>query len=54
MPSRSPKQARLMAACSHGMKSDKCPPRKVSKEYNAADKGTGMLSSAMKSKKKPR
>ena len=38
----------------NGMKSDKCPPRKVSKEYNAADKGTGMLSRAMKSKKKPR
>ena len=51
MPSRSTKQARLMAACSHGMKSDKCPPRKVSKEFNAADKGTGMLSRAMKKRR---
>jgi len=43
MPSKSPKQAKLMAACAHGAKYDKCPPMKVAKEFNQADKGTGML-----------
>lgn len=43
MPSKTPKQARFMAGCAHGMKSAKCPPKKVAKEFNRADKGTGML-----------
>ncbi len=44
MPSTSPKQARLMAACSHGAGYDSCPPAKVAKEFNQADKGGTMLS----------
>lgn len=43
MPSKSPAQARLMAACSHGAGYEACPPTKVAKEFNQADKGTGML-----------
>lgn len=43
MPSKSPKQARLMAACSHGAQYDACPPPNVAKEFNKADKGTGIL-----------
>lgn len=40
MPSSTKKQARFMAACAHGWKpsSGKCPPAKVSKEFNQADK----------------
>lgn len=51
MPSKSAKQARFMAACAHGAGYDSCPPKKVSKDFNMADKATGMLSMAMK---KPR
>lgn len=43
MPSKSLKQAKFMAACSHGAGYDSCPPAKVSKEFNQADKGTGIL-----------
>lgn len=43
MPSKSPKQARFMAACSHGAGYESCPPQKVSQEFNQADKGTGIL-----------
>lgn len=43
MPSKSPAQARLMAACSHGADYASCPPAKVAKEFNQADKGTGIL-----------
>lgn len=43
MPSKSPAQARLMAACSHGANYDSCPPKKVAKEFNQADKGGKML-----------
>lgn len=32
-----------MAACAHGAKYQSCPPSKVAKEFNAADKGTGIL-----------
>lgn len=38
MPSSSKKQERFMAACAHGAKLDKCPPRKVSREFHEADK----------------
>jgi len=37
MPSKSPKQARLMAACAHGAKYAKCPPKKVAKKFSKAD-----------------
>ena len=43
MPSRSAKQARFMSACAHGALYKKCPPAKVSREFNAADRGTGIL-----------
>lgn len=45
MPSSSPKQARTMAAAAHNpafAKKMGIPP-KVAKEFNAADKGTGIL-----------
>ena len=43
MPSKSPKQARLMAAAAHDPKFAKKVgvPSKVAKEFNKADKGTG-------------
>ena len=45
MPSRSPEQARLMAAVAHGWKmpGGGGPPRDVAEEFNAADKGGRML-----------
>ncbi len=43
MPSKSPAQARLMAACAHGAGYKACPPAKVSKEFNQADKGSTLL-----------
>lgn len=43
MPSKSAKQARFMAACSHGSGYSSCPPQKVSSEFNKADEGTGIL-----------
>ena len=52
MPSKSPAQARLMAACAHGAKYEKCPPPAVAKEFNAADKGTGILKGGRKPARK--
>jgi len=52
MPSKTQKQAKFMAACAHGSGYKSCPPGKVSKEFNQADKGSALLSSAMKGKKK--
>jgi hypothetical protein len=43
MPSKTPQQARLMAACAHGLKSKKCPSKKIATEFNKADAGTGIL-----------
>jgi len=45
MPSKSPKQARLMAAAAHNPKFAKKAgvPSKVAKEFNKADKGTGII-----------
>lgn len=45
MPSKSPKQARLMAAAAHNPSFAKKVgvPAKVAKEFNQADKGTGIL-----------
>lgn len=37
-----------MAACAHGAGYSSCPPEKVAKEFNEADKGTGMLKKAVK------
>lgn len=38
MPSKTKKQARLMAACAHGADYPQCPPVKVAKKFNKADK----------------
>lgn len=45
MPSKSPKQARLMAAAAHNPKFARKVgvPVKVAKEFNRADAGTGIL-----------
>ncbi len=48
MPSKSPKQARFMAACSHGSNYPSCPPSNVSKEFNNADRGGKLLQRAAK------
>ena len=45
MPSKSPAQARLMAAIAHGWRPSGMknpPPVSVAKEFNEADKGTGI------------
>ena len=54
MPSKSPKQARTMAAAAHNPAFAKKVgiPGKVAKEFNSADKGTTMLSKAMKKRKR--
>jgi hypothetical protein len=43
MPSKTKKQARFMAACSHDAGYASCPPKTVSKEFNQADKGGTLL-----------
>lgn len=48
MPSKTKKQARFMASCAHGSKYEECPPMKVAKDFNKADKGSKLLSNAMK------
>jgi hypothetical protein len=53
MPSSTPKQARFMAACAHGAGYGSCPPAKVSKEFNQADKGTSIFRKAAPMKGKP-
>lgn len=50
MPSKSPKQARLMAAAAHTPGGYGGVPQKVGKEFNQADKGTGILSKKRKKK----
>jgi hypothetical protein len=54
MPSKSAKQARLMAAAAHNPKFAKQVgvPTKVAKEFNRVDAGTGILGKAVKSRKK--
>ena len=54
MPSRSEKQARMFAAAAHDPKFAKRVgvSQKVARKFNAADKGTKLLSDAMKGKKK--
>lgn len=48
MPSKSPAQARLMAAAAHdpGFAKKVGVPQKVAKDFNRADTGTKMLKSA--------
>jgi hypothetical protein len=45
MPSKTPKQARTMAAAAHNPAFAKKVgiPQKVAKEFNRADKGTGKI-----------
>lgn len=54
MPSKSTKQARLMAAAAHSADFAKKVgvPMKVAKEFNKADKGGKLLKRAMKKKPK--
>jgi hypothetical protein len=54
MPSKSMKQARLMAAAAHSKEFAKKVgvPMKVAKEFNQEDKGSKLLKKAMKSKPK--
>lgn len=53
MPSKSPKQARTMAAVAHSPKFAKKIgiPQSVGKEFNLADMGTGILSKGNKKRK---
>lgn len=44
MPSKSPAQARLMAAAAHTPGGFGGVPQSVGKEFNSADAGTGILS----------
>lgn len=46
--SKTTRQARLMAACSHGSHHPKCPPKHVADSFNRRDEGTGILSKAAK------
>lgn len=52
MPSKTKKQARTMAAAAHDPEFAKKVgiPRKVAKEFNKADKGTGILKGKKKRK----
>lgn len=43
MPSKSPAQARLMAAAAHNAGGYDGVPQKVGAEFNQADKGSGLL-----------
>jgi hypothetical protein len=48
MPSKSPSQARLMAAAAHTKGGYGGVPQKVGKEFNKADKGRGIIKPARK------
>lgn len=50
MPSKTPAQARLMAAAAHTPGGFGGVPQKVGQEFNQADKGTGII----QPKKKPK
>lgn len=54
MPSKSKKQARLMAAAAHNPEIARKAgiPQSVAREFNRADSGTGLLRRAMKRKKR--
>lgn len=51
MPSKSPAQARLMAAAAHTKGGYGGVSQSVGKEFNQADKGTGILSHKRKVEK---
>jgi hypothetical protein len=53
MPSKSPAQARLMAAAAHTPGGYGGVPQSVGKEFNKADAGTGIFK-ANPNKKKPK
>lgn len=48
MPSKSSKQARLMAACAHGARYKACPSAAVARDFNKADQKSGILRKARK------
>jgi hypothetical protein len=53
MPSKSAKQARMMAACAHDKTA--CPPglkQSTAREFNQADKSSKLLSKATKGSKR--
>lgn len=54
MPSKSPAQARMMAAAAHdpAMAKKMGMPQSVAKEYNKADKGSAMLKQAMSNRQR--
>lgn len=54
MPSKSQAQARLMAAAAHTPGGYGGVPQSVGKEFNQADKGTGILSKLKRASKKKR
>lgn len=51
MPSKTPAQARLMAAAAHTKGGFGGVPQKVGKEFNKADKGKGIIKPKKKGKK---
>jgi hypothetical protein len=51
MPSKSPAQARLMAAAAHTKGGYGGVPQSVGKEFNQADKGTGIRKRAKPKRK---
>jgi len=52
MPSKSPAQARLMAAAAHTKGGFGGVPQSVGKEFNQADKGTGIRQGKSKAEKR--
>ena len=56
MPSKTPKQARLMAMVAHNPKLAKKTgvPVKVARDFNKADAGTGIIKPKLKPKPKTR
>lgn len=54
MPSKSPAQARLMAAAAHTPGGYGGVPQSVGEEFNQADKGSGILSRLSKKSRKGR
>ncbi len=50
MPSKSPAQARLMAAAAHTKGGYGGVPQSVGKDFNAADTGTGILKAKRKAR----
>jgi len=53
MPSKSPAQARLMAAAAHTPGGYGGVPQKVGKEFNEVDRGAGILKKAVDKMRHP-